>query len=214
MAEELKEKKEQEAAEKEAAAAENEAAEAETENASGAEAPEEAAGEAEDAGAQAGDEVPEEDGKKAPEKKDKKDEKIEELTDRYRRLFAEFDNYRKRTDAEKASMFAAGEEAVLRKVLPLIDNFERALGAVPDDVKGTPYAEGVEKMYQSFMSMMKELGVEPIEAKGAQFDANLHNAVMHEENEELGESVITDEFQKGYLFKGKVLRYSMVKVAN
>ena len=211
MAEETREKEiqEEKAAESDPEAVKEEAkANGQQEESAGAAKAEQAKAEGTEDASGAEAEKPEEP------KKDKKDLKIEELTDKYRRLFAEFDNFRKRTDAEKAGMFAAGEEAVLQKVLPLIDNFERALGSVPEDLKGNAYADGVEKIYQSFMALLKELGVEPIEAKGAQFDANLHNAVMHEENEEVGENIITDEFQKGYLFKGKVLRYSMVKVAN
>ncbi len=147
-------------------------------------------------------------------KPDKKDRQIEELTDKYKRLFAEFDNYRKRTDAEKIGMFNEGEKAVLLKVLPLIDNFERALEAVPEEEKGSAFAEGIEKIYRSFSDQLAEMGVKPIDAKGKPFDANLHNAVMHVEDDEAEESTVVEEFQKGYLFKDKVLRYSMVKVAN
>lgn len=145
---------------------------------------------------------------------DKKDKQIEELNDRYKRLFAEFDNYRKRTDAEKLSMFAEGEKTVLLKVLPLIDNFERALNAIPEDQKETALAEGIEKIYRAFTDQLSELGVVPIEAVNKEFDANLHNAVMHIEDESISENTVVEEFQKGYMFKDKVLRYSMVKVAN
>ncbi|MDO4960354.1 MAG: nucleotide exchange factor GrpE [Eubacteriales bacterium] len=147
-------------------------------------------------------------------KPDKKDKQIEELNDKYKRLFAEFDNYRKRTETEKLGMFAEGEKTVLLKVLPLIDNFERALGTIPEEQKGTALADGIEKIYRSFTDQLKDLGVTPIEAEGKPFDANLHNAVMHEEDESLPENIVTAELQKGYMFKDKVLRYSMVKVAN
>ena len=147
-------------------------------------------------------------------KPDKKDKQIEELNDRYKRLFAEFDNFRKRTEAEKTVMFAEGERTVLLKVLPLIDNFERALDSIPEEQKGTALAEGIDKTYKAFMAQLKELGVTPIEACGKTFDANLHNAVMHVEDENIDENTVTEELQKGYMFKDKVLRYSMVKVAN
>ncbi len=145
---------------------------------------------------------------------DKKDKKIEELTDKYKRLFAEFDNYRKRTEVEKAGMFAEGERTVLLKILPLIDNFERALQNIPEEEQGSAFCDGVEKIYRSFTDQMKSLGVTPIEAVGNPFDANLHNAVMHVEDEETPENTVVEEFQKGYMFRDKVLRYSMVKVAN
>lgn len=147
-------------------------------------------------------------------KPDKKDKQIEELNDKYKRLFAEFDNFRKRTDAEKAGMFIEGERTVLLKVLPLIDNFERAIASIPEEQKETALAEGIDKTYKSFMSQLAELGVTPIDAAGKPFDANLHNAVMHIEDEETDENTVVEEFQKGYMFKDKVLRYSMVKVAN
>ena len=147
-------------------------------------------------------------------KPDKKDLQIQELNDRYVRLFAEFDNFRKRTETEKSGMFNEGEKTVLLKVLPLIDNFERALQNVPEEEKDSPFTDGIEKIYRSFMDLLKTLGVTPIEAVGNEFDANLHNAVMHVEDEEAGENIVVEEFQKGYMFRDKVLRYSMVKVAN
>ena len=149
-----------------------------------------------------------------PEKKDPRDEKIDELTDRWKRLMAEFDNFRKRTDAEKAGMYSEGERTVLEKVLPVVDNFERALSTVPEDKKGDSFVDGMEKIYRQFTELLKSFGVEPIEAVGKSFDANFHNAVMHVEDEEKGEGEIVEEFQKGYMYRDKVLRYSMVKVAN
>ena len=147
-------------------------------------------------------------------KPDKKDKQIEELNDKYKRLFAEFDNFRKRTEAEKTSMFAEGERTVLLKVLPLIDNFERALDSIPEEQKETALAEGIDKTYKAFMAQLTELGVTPIDACGKGFDANLHNAVMHVEDDSVEDNIVVEEFQKGYMFKDKVLRYSMVKVAN
>ncbi len=179
-----------------------------------AEPAEEAEGSGEKTGDSGQEEPEKEESAEQPVKPDKKDKQIEELTDKYKRLFAEFDNYRKRTDAEKVGMFNEGQRAVLLKILPLIDNFERALEAVPEDEKGSAIAEGISKIYKSFMDQLTEMGVKPIEAKGQPFDANLHNAVMHVEDEDTDENIVVDEFQKGYLFKDKVLRYSMVKVAN
>jgi len=145
---------------------------------------------------------------------EEKDKKIAEQEDKFKRLFAEFDNFRKRSEAEKSGMYAEGEKAVLEKVLPLIDNFERALANEPEELKDNAFVDGIEKIYRSFMDSMTAFGVTPIEAVGQPFDANLHNAVMHVEDEEAGEGIVVEEFQKGYMFKDKVLRYSMVKVAN
>ena len=149
---------------------------------------------------------------KKKEKKDKKDQQIEELTDRVKRQMAEFDNYRKRTDKEQAAMFEVGAKSVIEKVLPVVDNFERGLAAVPEDQKGSPFAEGMEKIYKQLMTVLEELEVKPIEALGKEFDPNLHNAVMHIEDEELGENVIAEEFQKGYTYHDMVVRHSMVGV--
>ena len=151
---------------------------------------------------------------KKKEKKDKKDEKIEELTDRVRRQMAEFDNFRKRTEKEKTQMFETGAKSIVEKILPVVDNFERGLAAVTEEEKGTPFVEGMEKIYKQMMTMLEEAGVKPIEAVGQEFDPNLHNAVMHIEDEELGENIIAEEFQKGYTYRDSVVRHSMVKVAN
>lgn len=151
---------------------------------------------------------------KKKEKKDKKDEKIEELTDRVRRQMAEFDNFRKRTEKEKTQMFETGAKSIVEKILPVVDNFERGLTAVTEEEKGTPFVEGMEKIYKQMMTMLEEAGVKPIEAVGQEFDPNLHNAVMHIEDEEFGENIIAEEFQKGYTYRDSVVRHSMVKVAN
>ena len=118
---------------------------------------------------------------KKKEKKDKKDEKIEELTDRVRRQMAEFDNFRKRTEKEKTQMFETGAKSIVEKILPVVDNFERGLAAVTEEEKGTPFVEGMEKIYKQMMTVLEEAGVKPIEAVGQEFDPNLHNAVMHVE---------------------------------
>lgn len=145
------------------------------------------------------------------EKKDKKDEKIEELTDRLTRQMAEFDNFRKRTEKEKASMYAIGARDVIEKLLPVVDNFERGLAGA--DLKD-PFAAGMDKVYKQMTGLLESLGVTAIESLGKEFDPNLHNAVMHVEDEEVGENVVVEEFQKGYKYKDSVVRHSMVKVAN
>lgn len=147
-------------------------------------------------------------------KKDKKDEKIEELTDRVKRQMAEFDNFRKRTEKEKASMYEIGAREIIEKILPVVDNFERGLATIPEEEKDSPFADGMTKIYKQMMTVFEEMGVKPIEAVGTEFNPDYHNAVMHVEDEEAGENVVVEEFQKGYLYKDHVVRHSMVKVAN
>ena len=148
------------------------------------------------------------------EKKDKKDEKIEELTDRLTRQMAEFDNFRKRTEREKSQMYEIGAKDIIEKILPVIDNFERGLAAVPEESKEDPFVEGMEKIYKQIMTTLEGVGVKPIEAVGQEFNPDFHNAVMHVEDEEAGENIITEEFQKGYMYHDSVVRHNMVKVAN
>ncbi len=144
-------------------------------------------------------------------KKDKKDEKIEELTDRLTRQMAEFENFRKRSEKEKSTMFLYGAKDVIEKILPVVDNFKRGLAtADPEDA----FAEGMNKIYKQLTTVLGEIGVTPIEAVGQPFDPNLHNAVMHVEDEEAGENIVVEEFQKGYMYKDTIVRHSMVKVAN
>ena len=147
-------------------------------------------------------------------KKDKKDEKIEELTDRVKRQMAEFDNFRKRTEKEKSYMYEIGEREIIEKILPVVDNFERGLAAVPEEEKDSPFADGMTKIYKQMMTVFEEMGVKAIDAVGEEFNPDYHNAVMHVEDEEAGENVVVEEFQKGYLYKDHVVRHSMVKVAN
>lgn len=147
-------------------------------------------------------------------KKDPKDAQIEELQDRLKRQMAEFDNFRKRTEKEKAAMYEVGAKDIIEKILPVLDNFERGLAAVPEDEKGSSFAEGIEKIYKQFVKTLEDAGVETIEAVGQQFDPNLHNAVMHVEDEKYGENEIAMELQKGYKYRGSVVRHSMVQVAN
>lgn len=151
---------------------------------------------------------------KKKKKKDKMEEKIEELEDRVKRQMAEFDNFRKRTEKEKSHMYEVGARDVIEKILPVVDNFERGLASVPEDQKENPVIVGMDKIYNQLMTTLTDLGVEPIEAVGEEFDPNYHNAVMHVENEELGENVVAEEFLKGYMYKDTVIRHSMVKVAN
>ena len=147
-------------------------------------------------------------------KKDPRDTQIEELTDQLKRSMAEFDNYRKRTDKEKSAMYEIGARDVIEKILPVVDNFERGLATVPEDAKETPFAEGMEKIYKQLMKTLDDMGVKPIEAVGKPFDPNFHNAVMHVDDESLGENVVASELLKGYMYRDTVVRHSMVQVAN
>ena len=151
---------------------------------------------------------------KKKEKKDKKDEQIAELTDKVKRQLAEFENFRNRTEKEKSQMYMVGARDVIEKLLPVVDNFERGLKSIPEDQKDGPVASGMEMIYKQLITVLTDLGVTPIEAVGQEFDPNLHNAVMHAEDEELGENTVSEEFQKGYKYKDAVLRHSMVKVVN
>ena len=145
-------------------------------------------------------------------KKDNKlEQQIEELTDRLKRNMAEFDNFRKRTEKEKSSMYVIGAKDIIEKILPVVDNFERGLAQAPQD---DPFADGMEKIYKQLTTTMEGMGVEPIEAVGKEFNPDFHNAVMHVEDESVGENIVVEELQKGYTYKGFVVRHSMVKVAN
>ncbi len=150
--------------------------------------------------------------RKKEKEKEKLLEQIKELNDRLLRSMAEFDNFRKRTEKEKSSMYAMGAEDIVRKILPVVDSFERGLGQAQGNED--PFAEGMRMIYRQLMTALEEAGVEAIDAAGKEFDPNLHNAVMHVDDEELGENIVAEEFQKGYTYKGNVIRHSMVKVAN
>ena len=148
-------------------------------------------------------------------KKDNKlEQQIEDLTDRLKRNMAEFDNFRKRTEKEKSSMYIIGAKDIIEKILPVVDNFERGLNSIPEDAKGSAFADGMEKIYKQFVKTLDDMGVKPIEAVGKPFDPNFHNAVMHVEDENLGENVVAVELQKGYTYKDSIVRHSMVQVAN
>ena len=139
------------------------------------------------------------------------EQQIEDLTDRLKRNMAEFDNFRKRTEKEKSSMYIIGAKDIIEKILPVVDNFERGLAQATE---GDPFAEGMEKIYKQLTTTLESLGVEPIEAVDKEFNPDLHNAVMHVEDESVGDNIIVEELQKGYTYKGFVVRHSMVKVAN
>lgn len=151
--------------------------------------------------------------KKKP-KKDKKDEKIEELNDRLMRNLAEFENFRNRSEKEKSAMFEIGAKSVIEKVLPVVDNLERGFDGLSEEEKESPFVKGIEAVYKQLQTAFEELGVTPIEAVGQPFDPNLHNAVMHDEDDSEESNIVVEEFQKGYLYKDSVVRHSMVKVLN
>ena len=215
---ELEEAAEQQAEDAAAEEAGEEASEESSEK-SAEETTEEA--EAEDAEEEASEEDPEEKAEKPKKKlfggkdkkKDKLQEQIDELKDKNLRQMAEFENYRRRTEKEKQAMFETGAKSVIEKLLPVVDNFERGLGALKEEEKGA-FSDGMQMIYKQLMDELEKLEVKPIEAVGKEFDPNLHNAVMHVDDEELGENVVAEELQKGYMYRENVVRHSMVKVAN
>ena len=139
---------------------------------------------------------------------------MEEYADKYQRLLAEFENARNRSAREQSKMYDAGAKDILSKLLPVVDNFERGLSVLSEEEKEEPFAQGVIKIYQQLMTTLEEVGVKPMDPVGKEFDPNYHNAVMHEDNDEMGENLVAEEFQKGYMYKDDVLRHSMVKVVN
>ena len=152
--------------------------------------------------------------KKSKKKKDERDEKIEELSDKLLRQMAEFDNFRKRTEKEKSAMYEIGAKDIIEKLLPVVDNFERGFMTVAEEDKEDAFVTGMEMVYKQLMTMLETVGVKLIEAVGKEFNPDLHNAVMHVEDETVGDNIIVEEFQKGYTYRDSVVRYSMVKVAN
>ena len=204
---------------------EKDAAEKQTEEVSEAEETETTEAEASEAGEQAEDteESESEDGQEAPvdgkkgffkKKKDKKDEQIEELNDKLKRQMAEFDNFRKRTEKEKTQMYDMGAKSIIEKILPVIDNFERGLAAVPEEQREDAFVVGMDKVYRQMLTELDASGVKPIEAVGQEFDPNFHNAVMQVESEEYDSGVVAQELQKGYMYKDSVVRHSMVAVVS
>ena len=212
MMEEVLEDLEKDAAEKQAEeVSEAEETETETEAAeSGEQAEETEESEAED-----GQEAPADEKKGFfKKKKDKKDEQIEELNDKLKRQMAEFDNFRKRTEKEKTQMYDMGAKSIIEKILPVIDNFERGLAAVPEEQREDAFVVGVDKVYRQMLTELDASGVKPIEAVGQEFDPNFHNAVMQVESEEYDSGVVAQELQKGYMYKDSVVRHSMVAVVS
>ncbi|MCI6163691.1 MAG: nucleotide exchange factor GrpE [Lachnospira sp.] len=147
-------------------------------------------------------------------KKDPKDVMIADLQDRVKRQMAEFDNFRKRTEKEKSAMFEMGASDIIKKLLPIVDNFERGFKSVSDEEKETPFAKGMDMVYKQTLKMLEDAGVKPIEALGQEFNPDMHNAVMHVEDDSVGDNIIVEEFEKGYIYRETVIRHSMVKVAN
>ena len=212
MMEEVLEDLEKDAAEKQAEeVSEAEETETETEAAeSGEQAEETEESEAED-----GQEAPADEKKGFfKKKKDKKDEQIEELNDKLKRQMAEFDNFRKRTEKEKTQMYDMGAKSIIEKILPVIDNFERGLAAVPEEQREDAFVVGMDKVYRQMLTELDASGVKPIEAVGQEFDPNFHNAVMQVESEEYETGFVAQELQKGYLYKDTVIRHSMVAVVS
>lgn len=139
-------------------------------------------------------------------------QKIEELEDRVKRQMAEFENFRKRTEKEKAAMYEVGAKSVIEKILPVVDNFERGLATVPEEEKGSAFAEGMNMIYKQLIGELDKMGVKPIEAVGTEFNPDFHNAVMQVESEEYEAGMVAQELQKGYTYNDSVVRYSMVAV--
>ncbi len=149
---------------------------------------------------------------KADKKQEALKEKIDELEDRVKRQMAEFENFRKRTEKEKTLMFETGAKSVIEKILPVVDNFERGLAAVPEEEKNTAFAQGMEMIYKQLMTELDNMEVKAIPAVGEEFNPDFHNAVMQVESEEYESGVIAQELQKGYTYRGGVVRHSMVAV--
>ena len=146
------------------------------------------------------------------EKKDAMKEKVDELEDRVKRQMAEFENFRKRTDKEKAMMFETGAKSVIEKILPVVDNFERGLATIPEEENGKPFAEGMAMIYKQLMTELEKMDVKPIEALGQEFNPDFHNAVMQVESDEYESGVVAQELLKGYTYRDTVVRHSMVAV--
>ena len=141
-------------------------------------------------------------------------DKVAALEDKVKRQMAEFDNFRKRTAKEKEQMFSMGEKSVIEKMLPVVDNFERGLAAVPENEKDSAIVSGMEMVYKQLIKQLEDLGVKPIEAVGKEFDPSFHNAVMQVESDEFETGVVAQEFQKGYTYHDMVIRHSMVGVVS
>ena len=165
-----------------------------------------------EAGADSQEQKPDKKKKKGDKKTEALQTRIEELEDRVKRQMAEFDNFRKRTDKEKSAMFETGARSVIEKILPVVDNFERGLASVPEDEAGKPFADGMNMIYKQLTDELDKMEVKPIEAVGCEFDPELHNAVMQVESDEYETGIVAQELQKGYTYRGTVVRHSMVAV--
>ena len=150
---------------------------------------------------------------KADKQADASKEKIAELEDRVMRQMAEFENFRKRTEKEKQSMFETGAKSVIEKILPVVDNFERGFASVEAEDQEDAFVGGMRMVYKQMMTELENMGVKPIEAVGKEFDPNFHNAVMQVASEEYESGIVAQEFIKGYTYRDNVVRYSMVAVA-
>lgn len=150
--------------------------------------------------------------KKSDKKEDKYKEQIAELNDKYMRQLAEFENFRNRTQKEKEAMFETGAKSIIEKILPVVDNFERGINALSDEQKEESFAKGMIGIYKQLTDELDKLDVKPIEAVGKEFDPNLHNAVMQAQSDEYESGVVSQELQKGYTYRGQVVRHSMVAV--
>lgn len=179
-----------------------------------AEAAEEAAETVEEAMEEAAEAVEEAVEEAVSEKPDAKDQALAEAREKYQRLFAEFDNFRKRTEKEKAARYDMGARDMVEKIIPVLDNFELAFKNIPEEEKDSPFVEGMDKIHKLFLQTLENAGVKQIEAEGCEFNPDFHNAVLHVEDDSVGENMVVEELQKGYMYKDYVIRYSMVKVAN
>lgn len=152
--------------------------------------------------------------KEAKNELERNEKQCADYLERLQRMAAEFDNFKKRSIKEKESLYIDAVGDVAGAFIPVMDNVERALKAISADESSQTLKDGVEMVFKQFGDVLKNLGVEEIKAAGGQFDPMRHNAVMHVEDESLGHNIVIEEFQKGYIYKDKVIRYSMVKVAN
>lgn len=164
---------------------------------------------AEEASQETAEEIVEETVEETVSKKD-----FDELNNKYLRLLAEYDNFKKRTVKEKESIYIDSVGDTVMELLPVVDNFERAMASFKDEDKETDLYKGIEMIYKQTLEAFSKLGVAPIEAVGCEFDPEKHNAIMHIDDESIADNTVIEEFQKGYTYRDKVIRYSMVKVAN
>ncbi|MFR4987218.1 MAG: nucleotide exchange factor GrpE [Lachnospirales bacterium] len=147
-------------------------------------------------------------------KLEKAESSSKDYLDKLQRSMAEFDNFRKRTNVEKASMYENGARDTIEKLLPILDNFERAILSTPEEDKNSAMFKGIDMIFNQMVETFKNMGVEEVAGVGETFDPNIHNAVLHIDDDSFGENVVAEVMQKGYKYKDKIIRPSMVKVAN